>query len=121
VLDNSPEIFGFIRYYDTWGLIYAELNDSTFLQCRVQAPIGVTIIVWLKDDIPVKNTEHYTIITTTNPPRDNYIVSNLYINSVTKKDEGIYACYCYYNTTMVTSRRPIISRHLKYTLIIRGI
>ena len=45
-------------------------NDSISLQCQFRAPIGVTIVVWLKDNLPVKNTQHY-IITTTNPGVDD--------------------------------------------------
>jgi len=89
--------------------VLAKINQKATLQCQFRAPIEVTVVVWLKDNLPVKNTQHYNIITATNPGVDDLIVSNLNINSITSKDEGIYSCYCYYNTTMVITSKRIIS------------
>ncbi|XP_065886340.1 titin-like isoform X2 [Dysidea avara] len=99
--------------------IKAKLNDSISLQCQFRAPIEVTIVVWLKDNLPVKNTQHYNIITTTNPGVDDLIVSNLNINTITSEDEGTYTCYCYYNRTMVTSSKNVISNKVSTTLHLR--
>ena len=38
--------------------IKTKLNDSISLQCQFRAPIGVTIVVWLKDNLPVKSAQH---------------------------------------------------------------
>ncbi|XP_065884426.1 hemicentin-1-like isoform X2 [Dysidea avara] len=96
--------------------IKIKLNDSISLQCQFRAPIGVTIVVWLKDNLPVKNTQHYNIITTTNPGVDDLIVSNLNINTITSENEGTYTCYCYYNRTMVTTSKYVISNKVSTTL-----
>ena len=74
------------------------------------------MVVWLKDNLPVKNTQHYNIITTTNPGEDDLIVSNLNINTITSEDEGTYTCYCYYNRTMVTSNKYVVSNEVFTTL-----
>ena len=96
--------------------IKIKLNDSISLQCQFRAPIGVTIVVWLKDNLPVKNTQHYNIITTTNPGVDDLIVSNLNINTIASENEGTYTCYCYYNRTMVTTSKYVISNKVSTTL-----
>ncbi|XP_065884414.1 hemicentin-1-like isoform X2 [Dysidea avara] len=99
--------------------IKTKLNDSISLQCQFRAPIRVTIVVWLKDNLPVKNTQHYNIITTTNPGVDDLIVSNLNINTITSEDEGTYTCYCYYNRTMVTSSKTVVSNKMSTTVHLR--
>ena len=96
--------------------IKTKLNDSISLQCQFRAPIVVTIVVWLKDNLPVKNTQHYNIITTTNPGVDDLIVSDLNINTITSKDEGTYSCYCYYNRTMVITSKYVISNEMSATI-----
>ena len=99
--------------------IRTKLNDSISLQCQFRAPIEVTIVVWLKDNLPVKNTQHYNIITTTNPGVDDLIVSNLNINTITSEDEGTYTCYCYYNTTMVTTSKYVVSKEMSTIILLR--
>ena len=96
--------------------IKTKLNDSISLQCQFRAPIEVTIVVWLKDNLSVKNTQHYNIITTTNPGVDDFIVSNLNINTITSEDEGTYTCYCYYNRTMVTTSKYVVSNEISTTV-----
>ena len=96
--------------------IKAKLNDTIPLQCQFRAAVEVTIVVWLKDNLPVKNTQHYNIITTTNPGVKDLIVSNLNIHTITSEDEGTYVCYCYYNRTMVTSSKYVVSNEMSATL-----
>ena len=100
--------------------INTKLNDTISLQCQFRAPFEVTIVVWLKDNLPVKNTQHYNIITTTNPGVDDFIVSNLNINTITSEDEGTYTCYCYYNKTMVTTSKTVLSGNVKYVVSVKG-
>ena len=78
--------------------IKTKLNDSISLQCQFRAPFEVTIVVWLKDNLPVKNTQHYNI---------------------TSEDEGIYTCYCYYNRTVVTTSKYVVSNEMSTTLHLR--
>ena len=99
--------------------IKIKLNDSISLQCQFRAPFEVTIVVWLKDNLPVKNTQHYNIITTTNPGVDDLIVSNLNINTITSEDEGIYTCYCYYNRTVVTTSKYVVSNEMSTIIHLR--
>ena len=96
--------------------IKAKLNDTISLQCQFRAAVEVTIVVWLKDNLPVKNAQHYNIITTTNPGVEDLTVSNLNINSITSEDEGTYVCYCYYNRSMVTSSKPVVSNEMSATV-----
>ena len=97
----------------------AKLNDTISLQCQFRAAFEVTIVVWLKDNFQVKNTQHYNIITTTNPGVEDLIVSNLIINSITSEDEGNYVCYCYYNRTVVSSSKPVVSNEVSTTVHVR--
>ena len=99
--------------------IKAKLNDTISLQCQFRAAFDVTIVVWLKDNLPVKNTQHYNIITTNNPGVEDLIVSNLNINSITSEDEGTYVCYCYYNRSMVTSSKYVVSDEMSATVRVR--
>ena len=96
--------------------IKVKFNDTVSLQCQFRAAVEVTIVVWLKDNLPVKNTQHYNIITATNPGVEDLIVSNLNINSITSEDEGTYVCYCYYNRSMVTSSKPVVSNEMSTTV-----
>jgi len=71
----------------------------------------VTVVVWLKNNnLPVKNTQHYNIITTTNPGVDDLIVPNLKINTITSEDEGNY-----YNRTMVTTSKYVVSNEFFFS------
>ncbi|XP_065884169.1 uncharacterized protein [Dysidea avara] len=90
--------------------IWATLNNTKMLQCHVYAPemTGVTIMMWLKDHIPINSSEHYSIEDTA-PPGIGVVTSTLTIDSVTEEDEGTFSCYCHYNETMVTSDKPVIS------------
>ena len=125
-LCNQPFVFTHTAVFDQPKItdapnkhIKTKLNDSISLQCQFRAPIGVTIVVWLKDNLPVKNTQHYNIITTTNPGVDDLIVSNLNIATITSEDEGTYTCYCYYNRTMVTSSKTVVSNKMSTTVHLR--
>ena len=99
-----------------------KLNETVTFQCKIQAPTmdGVTIVVWLKNNWPIQDTEHYKINTTTNPGVEDLIISDLSINAFTGHDQGIYTCYCYYNRTMVTTSKPVLSNYAYYFLSIDG-
>lgn len=104
---DIPEIIG-----NSSTNVPTELNGTVALRCKFRTAThnGVTIVVWLKDGLhKINSTEHYTITTTTNPGVVDLIISELKINIVTTDDQGAYSCYCYYNTSLVTSSKPIKS------------
>jgi len=65
-------------------------------------------MVWLKDNILIDDSEHYSIKNSA-PPGIGVVTSTLKIDSVSDDDEGIFSCYCRLNETMVTSDKPVLS------------
>ena len=95
--------------------VTAKPSQSVQFTCEFKAPTltGVSIVVWLKDDFyEIKPSSHYNIsvhypvmINAIGDQDDDHFVSTLTILSITDDDEGKYTCYCYYNTTLVTSTK----------------
>ena len=94
--------------------VTAKASQNVQFTCEFKAPTraGVSIVVWLKDDFAViHSSSHYKISVnssmTVGPVGENidHFISTLSILSVNDEDEGKYTCYCYYNTTMVTSTK----------------
>jgi len=101
--------------------ITAHINDSKALQCQFNAPTlqGVTIVVWMKGDMSIVSSEHYTIVTSSKPGHDSLLVSQLTINSITSADQGRYSCYCYYNTSLVKSSKQITSNEKTFRVYLK--
>jgi len=94
--------------------VSTKATQNVQFKCEFKAPTlaGVSIVVWLKDDFSViQSSSHYSI--SVNPSvavgavgeNTDRFISTLSIFSVTSEDTGKYSCYCYYNTTMVTSTK----------------
>lgn len=65
---------------------------------------GITTVVWSKSNLTIKNQDHYEIKSGPVHGKDNEIKSTLTIYNFTSDDQGTYTCYCYYNSTLITSR-----------------
>jgi len=102
--------------------VMASFNETVTFKCRIHAPTvnGVTIVVWLKSNLPIDDMEHYKITRITLPGVDDLIISQLTIKAVTYEDIDIYACYCYYNSTMVTSSESVVSNYVYFVLSTEG-
>lgn len=95
--------------------VTAKLSQSVQFTCEFKAPTraDVSIVVWLKDDFyEIKSSSNYNItvhppitISAIEEPGNDHFVSTLSILSVSDEDEGKYTCYCYYNTSLVTSTK----------------
>ena len=94
--------------------VSAKATQNVQFKCEFEAPTatGVSIVVWLKDDFAViQSSSHYNISMNPSVTDDgvgentDHFISTLSILGVTNKDAGKYSCYCYYNTTMVTSTK----------------
>jgi len=93
--------------------VTARLSQNVQFTCEFRAPTyaGVSIVVWLKDGFGViLSSAHYNItsvnslMTTDSIKGESYhLMSSLSILNITDDDEGKYTCYCYYNTSLVTS------------------
>ena len=60
---------------------------------------GATIVVWLKDHSVISGYDNETRPV---EGEDNVMISILKIENFTHDDQGEYACYCYYNRSIVT-------------------
>ena len=119
MLFSSTGVFDFPKLINSSGYyVLAEINDTISLQCQFRAAVEVTVVVWLKDNIPINNTDHHKTIATTNPGVSNLIISNLYINGATTKDQGVYRCYCYYSDSVVSTNQ-IISDYASFNVSIK--
>ena len=67
---------------------------------------GATVVVWLKDHSEISGYDNETKPA---PGKDNEIISILNIEEISHKDQGRYTCYCYYNKSLVTSDKQVIS------------
>ena len=76
MLDTPRVIAGPQKY------IKAKLNDTISLQCQFRTPFEVTIVVWLKDNLPVKNTQNYNIITTTDPGVEGRVQTKIVLSTM---------------------------------------
>ena len=99
--------------------VTTRLSHDVQFTCKFRGPTqdGVSLVVWLKDDFyEIKSSPHYNISLTVSPVENdtNHFVSTLDILSVSDDDEGKYTCYCYYNTTLVTStKHQYVTSNLK--------
>ena len=86
------------------------------LQCQFNASTlqGVTVAVWKKNNMELHNSSDYIIIQNSNPVLEDVVTSALTINS--SDYHGIYSCYCYYNSSLVKSSKPITSNEESITL-----
>ena len=73
---------------------------------------GVTSVVWLKG---YSKLSGYDNETRNVEGKDNNIISILYI-TVSHETLGAYTCYCYYNNSMVKSRKTVTSNQATITL-----
>ena len=104
--------------------VTAKLSQSVQFACEFKAPTrtDVSIVVWLKDDFyEVKSSSHYNItvhlsvtVSAMGAQDNDHFVSTLNILNISDEDEGKYTCYCYYNTSLVTStKHQYITSNLK--------
>ena len=104
--------------------VTAKLSQSVYFACEFKAPTraDVSIVVWLKDDFyEIKSSSHYNItvhpsmaISAMGAQDNDHFVSTLNILNISDEDEGKYTCYCYYNTSLVTStKHQYITSNLK--------
>ena len=92
--------------------VCTSINDSVKIHCSFNASTmdGATIVVWLKDSIVISGYDNET-----RPVEgmDNVIISILKIENFTHGNQGEYACYCYYNQSIVTSDKLVTSDQAK--------
>jgi len=103
--------------------INVNVGDEVTLQCHFNAPTmkDVTIVVWMKDDQPINNSEHYSIATSPVPEILDRIESNFTISNITTEELGAcYSCHCKYNTSLVTSNKTIVSEERSFVLKLKG-
>ena len=102
---DAPKIIGISSSANCVG----DDNTSVSLKCSLTAVTmeGVTIVVWLKDDLKIQNQDHYEIKSGPVHGKVNEIESTLTINSFTIEDQGTYTCYCYYNSSLIVSKPDI--------------
>jgi len=91
-------------------------GQRTTLQCLFNASTlhGVTVVVWKKNNIRLFNSSLYNMIQSSNPEIEDQVVSTLMINS--NDVYGTYTCYCYYNSSLVISNKPVTSNQYSITL-----
>ena len=82
-----------------------KVHTNAEFQCEFRASTytmePLTIIKWFKDKHVITNTTKYQVIQQPDPQEANTIFSILNILNVSRKDEGNYSCYCYYNETIL--------------------
>ena len=96
------------------------LNDDQskiMLWCQFNASTipGVTVVVWKRNFIQLLNSSLYQITQDSSLTVEDQVISTLTINS-SNDYYGIYTCYCYYNSSLVTSSKPITSNGHSLTL-----
>lgn len=80
------------------GVAHFECNFITSMQEHL------VIIEWLKDGLDISSTSSKHLVVEGRDPQDKTLIfSMLKITGVSKDDEGIYSCSCYYNTTTLDS------------------
>ena len=92
-------------------------GQTVTLQCQFNASTidGVTIAVWKRNNIQLFNSSQYKIDQTISPGIEDLVTSTLRIIDSSYND-GTYSCYCYYNSSLVTSNKPITSNQNSITL-----
>ena len=95
-----------------------ELQDHRprMLRCQFNASTlqGVTVAVWKENNMELHNSSDYIITQNSNPELEDLVISTLTINS--SDYYGTYSCYCYYNSSLVKSSKPITSNEESITL-----
>ena len=88
--------------------VCAAENDNVSLHCSFNASTmdGATIVVWLKDNSVIKGYDNETRPV---QGKNDELISTLHIRNFTRKDQGVYTCYCYYNESLVTSHKLVTS------------
>ena len=88
--------------------VYVTINDSVKMHCSFNASTldKTTIVVWLKDQSVISGYDNETRPV---EGEDNVIISILNIKNFSYKDQGEYACYCYYNRSIVKSHKLVNS------------
>ena len=96
------------------GPIKLQHQSKIMLQCQFNASTlpEVTVMVWERNNIQLSNSSLYLIIQSS--IGDDQVVSTLTINN--SNYFGTYTCYCYYNKSLVTSSKPVISNQNSLTL-----
>ena len=89
-----------------------QLKQKT-LQCQFIASAlpEVTVTAWGRNGTLLSNSSLYNIIQ--NFTAEGVVVSTLMINS--SDYYGTYTCYCYYNTSLVTSSKPVVFNQTSLT------
>ena len=98
------------------GPIELEGHRPRMLQCQFNASTlqGITVVVWKKNNIELQNSSHYIIAQSSNLELEDLVISTLTINS--SDYYGNYSCYCYYNSSLVQSTKPITSNEASIIL-----
>ena len=100
------------------GPIQLQHQSKIMLQCQFNASTlkvhmyEVTVVAWKRNNIQLSNSSLYDIIQGSSS--EDVVVSTLVINN--SDYYGTYTCYCYYNNTLITSSKPIISDQSSLTL-----
>ena len=96
------------------GPIKLQHQSKIMLQCKFSASTlpEVTAVVWERNNIQLSNSSLYNIIQSS--IGDDQVVSTLTINS--SDYYGTYTCYCYYNHSLVTSSKPVMSNQNSLTI-----
>ena len=100
------------------GPVQLQHQSKIMLQCQFNASTlkvhmyKVTVVAWKRNNIQLSNSSLYDIIQGSSS--EDVVVSTLMINSTDYY--GTYTCYCYYNNTLITSSKPIISNQNSLTL-----
>ena len=100
---NTPKIIS-----SSGDDICATINSSESVHCLFNAATmeGATIVVWLKDHSEISGYDNETRPI---PGKDDEVMSILNIKKFSHEDQGRYTCYCYYNKSIVTSDKTVIS------------
>ena len=96
------------------GPIKLQHQRKIMLQCKFNASTlpEVTVVVWERNNIHLSNSSLYNVIQSSHG--EDQVESTLTINS--SDYYGTYTCYCYYNNSLVTSSKSIMSDQNSLTL-----
>ena len=89
-------------------------NKITHFECRFNASVQkhLSIVEWLKDGTNIIASSKYLITIGIEP---ELLFTELSITNVSRNDEGIYSCKCYYNTTVLDRF------HINTSVVVQGL
>ena len=107
---DYPKVLNIIVFPSTSTI---SVGSNIFLLCWIKAPFKGTIVEWLKNGHSV-TLQHIEV------EQGSEILSHLMIFNVTQEDNGNYSRRCYYNRSIVTTRKTIISNTHTVIVDVKG-